>query len=144
MLDTWPGLIGALAVFLACGLALLKGDRMEQWGGGICFLAWLASVLVQDTTAYAEQQRIFFVGVDVAVLAGLGWVAWRSERSWPTWACACQAITVAVHLAKALDFRIPTAAYYSALVLSSYGVLVALAVGSFIAWREREALKPKA
>ena len=144
MLDTWPGIIGAVAVFLACGLALLKGDRLEQWAGGICFLAWLATALIQDTIPYAADERVLFIGIDVAVLLGLGWIAWKSEPPWPTWACALQAITVAVHLAKALDFRIPQAAYLSALVLSSYGVLVALGIGSFIAWREREALKPEA
>jgi len=137
---TW---VGAGAVLFICGAALWKGDRLEQWGGGLCFLAWLATILIQDDVSAATEQ-LLLLSVDTAVLAGLGFLAWKAERSWPVWAAACQAITVAVHLAKFVDFRIPQFAYISALVLASYGVLVALAIGTWVAWREREALKPLA
>ena len=141
MLNTLPGQIGALAILVICGAAMWKGDRLEQWGAGICFMAWLATILIQDD-ASSTLERFFLMGVDVAVLAALGFLAWKAERSWPVWAAACQAITVAVHLATLVDFRIPKFAYISALVLASYGVLIALAIGTWMAWREREALKP--
>ncbi|MBX7249634.1 MAG: hypothetical protein K1X35_11410 [Caulobacteraceae bacterium] len=142
MLDTWYTWIGAGAVLLICGGALWKGDRLEQWGGGLCVLAWLATILIQDDVT-AGLEEFALMGVDAAMLVALGALAWRGERSWPVWAAACQAITVAVHLAKFVDFRIPVLAYLTALVLASYGVLISLAIGTFVAWREREALRPR-
>ena len=141
MLNTLPGQIGAAAILIICGGALWKGDRIEQWGGGICFMAWLATILIQDDVG-ATIEQFALLGVDLAVLVALDVLAWRGEKAWPVWAAACQAIVVAVHLAKMVDFRIPSAAYISALVLASYGVLIALGIGTFVAWREREALKP--
>ena len=142
MLDTIYTWVGSAVIVLICGAALWKGDRLEQWGGGLCFLAWLASLLIQDD-ASLDLQEYAMLGVDFAMLVALGVLAWSGERTWPVWAAACQAITVAVHLAKMVDFRIPTVAYISALVLASYGVLIALAIGTFVAWREREALSPR-
>lgn len=142
MLDTWYTQFGAAVIVLICGCALWKGGWLEQWGGGLSFIAWLASLLIQDNAAL-DLQEYAMLGVDFAMLAALGVLAWRGERTWPVWAAACQAITVAVHLSKMVDFRIPTVAYISALVLASYGVLIALAIGTFVAWREREALRPQ-
>ena len=142
MLDTIYTWVGSAVIVLICGAALWKGDRLEQWGGGLCFIAWLASLLIQDDAGAALEQ-FAMMGVDFAMLVALGVLAWRGERTWPVWAAACQAITVAVHLAKMVDFRIPTVAYISALVLASYGVLIALAIGTVVAWREREALRPR-
>lgn len=142
MLNTIYTWVGSGVILLICGSALWKGDRLEQWGGGLCFMAWLATILIQDDVS-ADIEQFALLGVDFAMLAALGFLAWKAERSWPVWAAACQAITVAVHLAKMVDFRIPEVAYLSALVLASYGVLVALAVGTVVAWREREALKPQ-
>lgn len=140
MLDTWYTQFGAVAILLISGAALWQGDWLEQWGGGLSFIAWLASLLIQDVAA-PDLQEYAMLGVDFAMLAALGVLAWRGQRTWPVWAAACQAITVAIHLAKIVDFRIPTVAYISALVLASYGVLIALAIGTFVAWREREALR---
>jgi hypothetical protein len=142
LLDTIYTWVGSAVMILVCGVALWKGDRLEQWGGGLCFLAWLATILIQDDVGGGLQEYAL-MGVDFAMLMALGALAWRGERTWPVWAAACQAITVAVHLAKFVDFRIPTVAYISALVLASYGVLVALAIGTVVAWREREALRPQ-
>ena len=142
MLNTAYTWFGAGAVLVICGGALWKGDRLEQWGGGLCFMAWLASVLIQDDVS-ANVEEIAMLGVDFAMLTALGIMAWKGERSWPVWAAACQAITVAVHLAKMVDFRIPEVAYISAVVLSSWAVLISLAIGTVMAWREREALRPQ-
>ncbi len=143
MLDTIYSQIGAAVIVLVCGFALWKGGRAEQWAGGILIVAWLGTILIQDQTDSVGFHPLDLV-VDASVLAALGTIAWRSDRNWPIWASACQAINLATHLAFALDLRIPETAYYSALALASYGVLVALAVGTFLAWRESEALKPPA
>jgi hypothetical protein len=141
LLNTLPAQIGAAAILIICAAALWKGDRTEQWGGWICFIGWLISVLIQDD-AGMDLEQYAMLGVDLGVFLGLGVLAWKGQRTWPIWAAACQAITVAVNLAKLVDFRIPQYAYISALAIASYGVLIALAVGTVMAWLEREALKP--
>ena len=48
MLDTIYTWVGSAVIVLICGAALWKGDRLEQWGGGLCFLAWLGSLLLSS------------------------------------------------------------------------------------------------
>ena len=140
MLDTLYSQIGAALVFAVCLLALWKGERTEQWGAGVYVVGFLGSILVQDEAGLVDPQ-FAVLAIDLIALAVFGTLAWKSERSWPVWATAFQAVGVAVHLAFAMDLRIGARAYIAALALSSYGVLAALAVGAFIVWREREALK---
>lgn len=122
-----------------CGFAFWKGDWAEKRGAGVIVIAWVATVVVQDQTDY---DSIAIMGVDVVVLFALGLLAWNSNRNWPIWAAACQSIAVATHFAYLMDFQISVRAYASAQAIASYAILVALAVGTFIAWREREALRP--
>jgi len=142
LLDTIYTQVAAVITLLVCGFAFWKGGRPEQWGGGVVILAQLSTVLLQDFLG-TDQMALAAFGADAAVLIALGVIAWKSEQSWPAWASACQAITVAVHLAKLLDFRIAPFAYMSALAIAFYGMVLALAIGTFVAWREREALSPR-
>ncbi len=129
------------ALFLAvCTCALIWGDRTEKLGGGLLVVAWAASLASQHDASLLRTQYAI-LAIDLVALGALSVLAWRSERSWPVWAAAFQAIEVAVHVAKAGGLRIPGVAYIAAVNLSAYGVMVALAVGTWIAWREREALK---
>jgi hypothetical protein len=131
---------GPSALFAAiCGFALWKGDRTEKLGAGLLLVAWAASFVAQQDTGLLNTQYAV-LAIDVVALGALSFLAWRSERSWPVWAAAFQAIEVAVHIAKGAGLRIPGIAYIAAVNLSSYGVMAALAVGAWIAWREREAL----
>ena len=81
------------------------------------------------------------LAIDIIVLVVLSILAWRSERSWPMWAAAFEAIGVAVHLARAAGLRINGVPYIAAVNLSAFGLTGALLVGTIIVWREREALK---
>ena len=71
MLDTIYTWVGSAVIVLICGAALWKGDRLEQWGGGLCFLAWLGSLLIQDD-AGLDLQEYAMLGVDFAMLVALG------------------------------------------------------------------------
>jgi hypothetical protein len=132
--------IGEIVFVLVCAFAILKGDRTERMGAGLLLVAWAASVTAQlDTGLFNTQYAV--LAIDVVALGALSLLAWRSERSWPMWAAAFQAIEVAVHIARAAGLRIGGLPYITAVNLSAYGVTAALAVGAWIAWREREALR---
>ena len=141
MLDTIYSQIGTALTLIVCAFAFWKGGRIEQWGAGAVLLAQALTILLQDNIA-DEPLLLASAIMDGALLTALAVLAWRSDHGWPSWAAACQAIAVAVHVTKLVDFRIVSFAYSSALNLSFYGVLVALGVGTFFAWREREALRP--
>lgn len=138
MFDTLLSQIGFAAVVLVCGYAFLKGDEPERIGAGAYLLGLFASVLTQDKAALSGPQwgLMAIDGIMLAVYAGL---AWKSRRAWPVWASALQGLVVMIHLLTLIDVRPPLAAFYAVINLASYGVLLALAIGTFRAGRERRA-----
>lgn len=138
MLDTIYSQVAGVIILLVSGFAFWKGDVPEKRGAAILLVAFIATIVMQDQ---GEYDSIAIMALDVVVLCALGLVAWNSERNWPIWASACQSIVVASHFAYLLDFQISVRAYLNAQGLGSYAVVFCLAAGTFIAWREREALK---
>ena len=131
---------GVIVFVAVCALAILKGGRVEQMGAGLLLVSWAASTSAQlDVGVFSTQYAV--MAIDVIDLVIYSILAWRSDRSWPMWAAAFQAIEVAVHIARAAGLRISGVPYITAVNLSAYGVMGALLVGTIIAWREREALK---
>ena len=138
MFDTLYSQIGAIFTVLVVGFAFLKGDEPERIGGAVYVLAWFASMLVQDDTALHSPQVAMFA-IDSLGLFVYGALAWKSRRSWPVWVCALQLLAVMSHIMWFVDLRPPAASFYTVINLASYGILVALAVGTFWAWQERRA-----
>lgn len=138
MFDTLASQIGAVFVVLACAFAFLKGDEPERIAGGAYILGWFASMLLQDGSE-SSLSLWGLAGVDIVMLLVFGGLAWRSRRAWPVWAAALQMLIVMGHFVLLL-YQGPTfAAFIIANNLASYGVLVALAIGTFWAWQERRA-----
>ncbi len=138
MFDTLPAQIGAVVIVLVLGFAFLKGEETERIAAGAYGLGWLASLLVQmDSNLYGAQWSM--MAIDVVMLLVLGGLVWKSHRTWPTWACAAQLLVVTAHVLMTLDVRPPISSYYTVINLAGYGVLIALAVGTFWAWQERKA-----
>ncbi len=138
MFDTLYSQIGAALIVLVLGFAFLKGEETERIAAGAYGLGWLASMLVQtDANLYSAQWSM--MAIDVVMLFVLGGLVWKSHRTWPTWACAAQLLVVTAHVLMTLDVRPPISSYYTVINLAGYGVLVALAVGTFWAWQERRA-----
>lgn len=138
MIDTLPAQIGAVFAVLVTAFALWKGDSLERAGATIFLLGWLASLILQaDARLYGPQWGM--MAVDVVLLPAFVALAWKSRRAWPAWACAFQALIVMSHVLTLVDQRPPIRAFYTVINLASYGVLVALALGTLRAWRGREA-----
>jgi hypothetical protein len=55
------------------------------------------------------------------------------------WACGFQSLVVMSHILTLVDLRPPLAAFYAAINLAGYGVLISIAVGTFRAWQDRKA-----
>lgn len=138
MFDTLYSQIGAALIVLVLGFAFLKGEETERIAAGAYGLGWLASMLVQnDSDLYNAQWSM--LGIDIVMLLVLGALVWKSQRTWPTWASAAQLLVVTAHVLMVLDTRPSISSYYTVINLAGYGVLIALAVGTFWAWQERRA-----
>jgi hypothetical protein len=138
MFDTLYAQIGAI-VMVAVGLfAFWKGDEPERVGASAYGFAWFAALLIQADSRLSGTQWAMFA-LDLVVLAVFGALAWKSRRAWPVWAAALQLVVVMSHIVIAIDLGTPMASFYTVLNLTSYGVLLCLAVGTFWAWQERRA-----
>lgn len=138
MLDTLSSQIGAGVTALALGFAFWKGEEPERLAAGAFGIGWFASLLVQDDgNLYGTQWSMF--AVDLIMLCVLGALVWKARRTWTVWATAMQLLVVMSHLMTLVDVRPSASSYYFVINLAGYGVLVALAVGTFWAWQERRA-----
>ena len=138
MFDTLASQLGAILVVLVCAFAFMKGDETERFAAGAYVLGWFASMLLQtDGELYEVQWGVF--GVDLVMLVVLGALVWKSKKSWPVWAAACDLLIVMSHIVLMVDIRPPMVAFITVVNLAGYGVLLSLAVGTFWAWQERRA-----
>lgn len=139
MLDTLYSQIGLAPMALIGLFAFTKGDEPERLAMGAYLLGWLASMLVQsDGDLHSNWQPALF-GLDALMLCVFGGLAWKFRRSWPIWAASLQLIVVMSHLVVLFDMRIGMSAFYTILNIASYGILVAIGIGTFWAWQERKA-----
>lgn len=138
MFDTLYAQVGAAAVVLVAAFGFLRGGEPERVGAAVCAVGLLASLLVQDDARLRGPQWGLMI-VDAGMLAAYVGVAWKSRRSWPVWAAALQSLVVMCHLLTLIDRRPPILAFYAVMNLASYGILLALAVGVWSAWRDHRA-----
>ena len=138
MFDTLASQIGAIFMVAVCAFAFLKGDEPERIAAGAFVLAWFASLLAQDDNNINQVQWGVFA-IDLVMLVVLGALTWKSRRVWPVWATASQLLVVTSHVMSVVDVRPAIANFIWVINLAGYGVLVALAVGTFWAWQERRA-----
>ena len=129
-----------IATLLASGFAILKGDAPERNGAFILFVTWVSQTLVAWQNLGAVTTNILF-GMDIVVLATLSALAWSCRKAWAIVASLAQALQIIIHVARDLGAQISDSTYYETLAIAGYGQLLALAVGTVIAWREREALR---
>ena len=135
MFDTIYTQVGVAITVLVIAAVFLKGDEPERIGGAAFVLASLAYMLVAET----GDPRLSKLGIDIVLLAVFVGLAWHTRRAWPVWASAFQSLIVTGHVLVLIDLRPPGDAFAAVNNLSSYGVLIALAVGTFWAWQERKA-----
>lgn len=138
MFETLYAQIGAVFVVCICLFAFLKGDEPERIGAGAYIVGWLGSLVTQEAL-HMDSPQYGILTFDVAMLAVLCGLAWKSRRSWPVWAAALQLVAVMSNTLVMIDPRAPLASLFTILNLTGYGVLICIAVGTFWAWQERKA-----
>lgn len=138
MLDTFLSQVGFAVAALVAAFAFLKGDEPERIGAGAFLLGVFAALLLHDRTALTGVQW-GVLAVDLVFLVVCAALAWKSRRSWPVWACGFQSLVVMSHLLALVDLRPALAAFYVVINLAGYGVLAAIAIGTWQAWRDRRA-----
>lgn len=81
------------------------------------------------------------MGIEIILLGVFIGIAWHSRRAWPVWTASFQALIVTSHLLVVASLRPPAVAAAAVINMSNYGLLVAMAVGTFWAWQERKAAR---
>ncbi|WP_299174511.1 hypothetical protein [uncultured Brevundimonas sp.] len=137
MLNVVYAVVGAVFMVGMTLFAFIKGGARERLGAGIYFLAWIASLVVQENVGFRGLPIGMFL-IDAAVLVALAAIAWRAPQSWPTWATGLQLVTVMGHVMILTTKSVPIASLYTVMNLTSYLIILCIGVGTFWAWQERK------
>lgn len=137
LIDSW---IAVTSLPIVCLAALLFGDQSERYSAIAIFISWLAVMLIESTAKW-QFGYLSFMAIDAVLLVFLALIGQKTRKSWLMLAIAFQAIGMFVHACHALDLKFSASAFVIAIDISGYGLTGSLAVGTYIAWREREALK---
>ena len=138
MFETIAAYVGAAFMVIVGMFALLKGGEPERIGAGAYLFAWFASLLVQSNAGLGVQWAMF--AIDVVVLLVFITMVWKAPRSWPVWACAMQLLAVTSHVMLMMKLPTPISAFYTVVNMTGYGIMAAIAIGTFWAWQERRAI----
>lgn len=84
MFSTAYSQLGGLVWMLVCALAVWRGGRAERIAGLALVLGWVASLAVQGWTAGPAYWPVAVI--DLLLLLLFVALAWRTPRSWPSWA----------------------------------------------------------
>lgn len=128
-------LFAALLALAALG-AVLRGGAVEQRGVGLLAAAWLTSLAVQHLFGDGPLPA-WFLGIDLAVLAGLVALTWKSPRPWPIYACALQALTVAADAVAVLSPTLDTRLYLTFIAALGFAVVAVMTLGAWLPARGR-------
>ncbi|MGV9008074.1 hypothetical protein [Brevundimonas sp.] len=124
----WYGL-GAL--LLVCMLAVWRGGVPERRTAIVVALCWVASVIVDNDGSRGVQWAI--LSVDVLLGVWLVIQALTCNRFWLMVAAGAQILILLTHVGFALTPDMMQEGFFSAYYIWSYVVLLALALGSFLA-----------
>jgi DNA repair protein RadC len=128
------GQIAFLAALLVALIAAFsRGGRTERLGGSIFLAAALLTPVAQ--MSIFRRVEVGVAVVDTLLLLALLLLAFRSERRWPTYAAAFQAVGVLTHLARFQAGPVQGNVYGDMLVLWSYPTVLTLLWGSLVETR---------
>lgn len=135
-LRTLPQQIWFVALVAVCGLALWRGGWPERIVALLWAVGWLISRSVYNYDNWVDPQWSV-LAVDAALLIAFVALAAITDRSWLLFAAAFQLLNVITHFAIIVDHSVRARAYVYGLIIWSYLVLLALAVGAWIEHRNR-------
>lgn len=127
----------AVTAVVVLTFVFFKGDEPEKIGGAAYALSYLGTLVTLSGSLSVPQWGV--MGMDIVLLAVFFGLALHSRRAWLVWASAFQALVVTSHILVAVNLRPPADAFAAVNNMSNYGLLIAMAVGTFWAWQERRA-----
>lgn len=127
--------LGLVALAATCGIAWRWGGRDERMAALGFVLATLVSTIANQSHYMHVETGVLVT--DFGLLAGLMWLALRSDRFWPMWAAAFQLVGTTVHVASMAENGDYAWAYAVGLIFWSYPVMIALAAGTWLEGRFR-------
>jgi hypothetical protein len=121
---------------LCCGYSVVKGGQPERLAAMLMMMATTLSLLVQAPEAlrFKSVDQGMFV-VDVILFLCLVLLSIFATRFWLIWVSAMQMLSVLSHIAILMRPDIIPAAYWYAITLWSYPMLLLLALGSLCCHR---------
>ena len=138
MFDNIYAQVGIAVTVLIVVFAFVKGDEPERIAAA-AFALIVVAAMVTPQGPGAEGPRWGPIGRDIVLLAVFAGLAWRSRRNWLVWASAFQSLILTGHVLVLANLRPPGDAFAAVNNMANYGLLIALAVGTFWAWQERRA-----
>lgn len=136
MLNIAYAVFGAVFMVGMALFAFLKGGQAERLGAGAYLFAWLASVILQESSGFRGMPAGLFL-IDLASLVIFIGLSWRYRQSWPVWASGIQLITVMCHLMIFTQQHVLLASLITVMNLNSYLIILCLIVGTFFTWQDR-------
>jgi hypothetical protein len=127
--DVWDVCMLATAAF-----AVWRGGWAERVVALGMIVDSVAAAILQNNhnlfdTPWAE------LALDIAYLGVMLWVALRSNKTWPLFTAGFQLILVVIYFARLAQPHIWAWAEYTAIIIWSYMILIAIAVGTWRHWR---------
>ncbi len=140
MFESYIAQAGAVAMALACIFGVIRGRWPEQVASVTLAANWVGCAALEDRRYIHHPFHHLDVQPGIATIdvlyAGLLLIlVLASRRRWLIYAFGLQALLVAIHAATFLDARVSHFDFFSAYFVVSWGILVALAVGTAIEGR---------
>ena len=128
-----PPSLGVAVLLCVCVAALWKGG-WEERVTAIGLLANVGATVLLRDRSWPHLQWAAFTA-DLLLLGLLLAVALQSGKYWPLAATAFQLLGAVTHVAKLIDRHVAQWAYFTAIVIWTYALFVALGVGTWNSWR---------
>lgn len=120
----------ALLLLAAAIGAFVRGGTVERRGAGL-FALGMAGVVVAEAVTFDATRLAVLFAIDLAVLAGLAALAWKSPRPWPVYACGFQTMVLATHVAGWIDLDMDVRLHAGMLTGFGLAALATLAIGAW-------------
>ncbi len=134
MLHSPLAIFGAIFLAFTCLMAIAFGSWRERAGAGLYLAAY---VIANALNTLTQLQELSHTITDILCLTGFVVLCWKSPHPWPLWAAGFQLASTMTGICGLLNITVSKWAYMTLLIVSAYGVLLALLAGTFAAIRAR-------
>jgi hypothetical protein len=135
MLHSPLAIFGAIFLAFTCLAAFVFGSWRERAGAALYLAAY---VIANALNALSHLQDLSHTITDILCLIGFVILCWKSPHPWPLWAAGFQLASTMTDICGLLDVTVSKWAYMTLLIVSAYGVLLALCAGTLAAIRSRK------